>query len=195
MLPGENAAGRLLCRPCFQPHSRLCWARILSLSLSTRRWPSLSRSRFCWYSWSCWSSSPRVLSNSSSCDRHSLSRSCSRLALASCSRCCWSHWRCQRRWSCWNWDCSLWMLASSSRCFSRLRYFSWSWKGLPLKDGPGERLSCCWRSSLWTWMWLSWMVKAACESRRRANSHGLHVLMLGVLMTSEHQNHNPFLSS
>lgn len=44
-------------------------------------------------------------------------------------------------------------------------------------------------------MWLSWMVKAACESRRGADSHGLHVSVLWVPTASEHEKHDPILSS
>lgn len=140
------AVGRLLCRPCLQVWSSFCWFSRRSRSTSTFLWPSLRRSRLCWYSSSCSSSSSLFCLSLSTSRWHCLSLSSN---LLSCSSCCLSlAWHslsqrsfswCSRSWSCW----------------ARLRCFSCSCRVLPRRLKrcrrwvPGKgRVS--WSKDLWT---------------------------------------------
>lgn len=152
---------RLVCWPCFQCQRSFFCNFTLFLSLSTMFWPSWSLSRLCWYSCSCSASSCRLLSSSSSCHPQSLSRCPSWSFLAFCSRCRWSHSRSHRCCSCWNCCLSLCMLASSTLCFSKFRYFSCSRRRFSRELWPRQAFSFSCRSNLWSSLWLSWIANAA----------------------------------
>lgn len=150
------AVGGLSCGPCFQHCSSFCCSSRRSRSLSTLLWPSLSLSRFCWYSSSCSSSSTRSRLNLSAATWHCLSLSSSMLSCAPCWLFLAWHSRSQRSFSWRRRSWSRWATAASSFCFSRLRCFSWSWRALPRTLGRcsrwarGEGRPLSWRRSLWT---------------------------------------------
>lgn len=138
-----------------------------SLSFSTERVDSLSLSRSCWYVCLCLSSSCLSSAKRTSSRRHSSSLSFSLCWSASACRRCFSRSRSQRACSCRCWLCSRWKLASSSRCFSRLRCFSCSRStSVPRFRLPGRSRSAVRREVRWSSMWLSCWEMMAWGGRR-----------------------------
>lgn len=148
-------AGRLLCRLCRQVWSNFSWLSSRSRSFSTFLWPSLSRSRPCWYSPSCSSRSSLSRRSFSASRWHCLSRSSSLLSRSPCWLSLAWHSLSHRSFSCRSWSWRRWIMATSSFCFSRLRCFSCSWRVFPrmlrrcgrCARGDGRLLSC--KRSLW----------------------------------------------
>lgn len=154
-------SSRLLWRPCFQCQRSFFCILILSLFFSNTFCPSRSLSRLCWNSCDCSASPWRLFSSSSSWQLQACSLCSSRPALTSSSCCRCSHSRSQRCCSCWNCCWSLLMFASSSLCFSELRYFSGSRKRGIRELWPRLVFSFSCRSNLWSSLWLSWIANAA----------------------------------
>lgn len=173
-----STAGRLLCWLCFQVWSSFCWCSNRSRSLSTFLWPSLSRSRLCWYSSNCSSNSSLSRLSLSASRWHCLSLSSS---LLSCSPCWLSlawHSLCQRSFSWRNRSWSRWAATTSSFRFSRFRCFSCSCRVLPRmlercgRWARGDGRPVSWRRSFWTSKQLSWMVTVAWHRKGQAETWG-----------------------